>query len=419
MAKQFQVDTGGTLTTNLVAYFKLSDVNDYYGSFNLTNTNSVAFNTGKVGNAADTGASNTDKRLSVANDLGVTNGNFSVSLWINVTTAPATDTSPTPFTLIDEGTDVNYEIRYADVAGTKKLRFNRGKENVANQFSDYDVTLTTGTWYHIVYTYDGTNIRGYVNNVLRAGPTAASGNGSGSSGEGLFLFVDYGLTASKFFSGLIDEIGIWTKALTTTEINDLYNAGNGQTMTNVQTATLTETPTLSDVLLKLPSRILSETASLADTLVRLPQRLLSEAATLADSIVRSVVRTLSETPTISDVLATLKLITANMTLETIALGNTIVRSVQRVVAETATIGDTAIKAAQRVLSETTSLTELFTRGLTYVRVLVESLTLTEIIRKYLNGLESRWSGKYAKPGTSWTDKYSGRGTSWQTKYPPT
>src|SRR5262249_12591795 len=40
----FQVDAGGTLTTNLISYYQLqSDGNDFYGSNNLANNNSVTF----------------------------------------------------------------------------------------------------------------------------------------------------------------------------------------------------------------------------------------------------------------------------------------------------------------------------------------------------------------------------------------
>jgi len=215
-----------TLLTNLVAYYKLSDVNDSVGGFNLTNNNTVAFNTGKIGNAGDGGATNTNKSLSIANDLGIQGGNCSISLWGNVTTAPGTNVSAWFVVQIDEGIDVDYEIIYRDVSGQKRLTFNRKQENVANNFIDEVVTLTLGTWYHIVLTYDGTNLRGYRDNSLVAGPTAMSGNGSGASGEVFRILANYA-GADGFFSGLVDECGVWSKALSTAEISELYNNGAG------------------------------------------------------------------------------------------------------------------------------------------------------------------------------------------------
>ena len=35
---------------------------------------------------------------------------------------------------------------------------------------------------------------------------------------------------TQFYGGLMDEIGLWSKELTSTEITDLYNGGSGQTM---------------------------------------------------------------------------------------------------------------------------------------------------------------------------------------------
>ena len=151
---RFGMESGaGTLQDNLLAYYKLSDVNDSVNGFNLTNNNTVAFNAGKIGNAADSGADNSNKSLSVASDLGIQGGNISISVWANVTTAPAANTTKVIAIQSDEGIDVQYEIRYRDVSGQKRLTFNRKQENVANNFIDEVVTLTEGTWYHIVLTY--------------------------------------------------------------------------------------------------------------------------------------------------------------------------------------------------------------------------------------------------------------------------
>lgn len=41
------------LVDNLISYWSLADVNDAHGSNHLTNTNTVTFVTGKVGDAAN------------------------------------------------------------------------------------------------------------------------------------------------------------------------------------------------------------------------------------------------------------------------------------------------------------------------------------------------------------------------------
>ena len=230
MAKTFQVDTGGTLTTNLVSYYKLEDVNDFWASYNLTNNNSVAFNTGKVNNAADFGASNTNKSLTIADNLGIDGGNCSLSAWVNVTTAP---TSGNYMVLVSQYSDtsskVAYQIAYFNDAGTLKLLFGRERVAVAADRIYYTTTLTTGNWYHLAITYDGTNLRAYYNGSLVESPIAASGNGAGTRSSLLSVGVAY-TAVNDFYSGLVDEFGVWSKALSATEITDLYNSGNGQTM---------------------------------------------------------------------------------------------------------------------------------------------------------------------------------------------
>src|SRR3990167_4633296 len=50
-AKSFQVDSGSTLTTSLVSYYKLEDATDFYGSNNLTAAGNASFVAGNVNNA--------------------------------------------------------------------------------------------------------------------------------------------------------------------------------------------------------------------------------------------------------------------------------------------------------------------------------------------------------------------------------
>jgi len=230
MAKVFQVDTGGTLTTSLVSYYKLEDVNDFFASNNLTNNNSVAFNTGKVSNAADMGASNTTKYLNIASDLGITNGNCSISCWVNVTTAPASGTQGTIVAKNDGGTFIMYNLYYQNDAGTLRVSADRLRGGVADDEVKVAHTLTIGTWFHLVLTYDGTNIELWIDGVSK-GTAAASGNGSNYIADTFNIGNRlYNGVLATYLSGLVDEVGIWSKKLSNTEVADLYNAGSGQTM---------------------------------------------------------------------------------------------------------------------------------------------------------------------------------------------
>lgn len=229
--KAFQVDTGGTLTTSLVSYYKLEDVNDFWSTNNLTNNASVAFNAGKINNAADAGASNTTKYLNNTGNLGIDGGAVSMAGWVNVTTQPGTGVLASMFSQGSTASQVGYIMYYRDIAGTKYFTWDRLKANVSDTLAQQAWTATAGTWYHVAGTYDGTNIFLYINGVQYAS-TTASGNGASGINQGFSIFNNTPQTGN-FFSGLTDELGVWNRALTQQEITDLYNGGSGQTMTTV------------------------------------------------------------------------------------------------------------------------------------------------------------------------------------------
>ncbi len=77
--------------------------------------------------------------------------------------------------------------------------------------------LTTGTWYHVAVTYDGTKFRCYLNGVYRGEWTYAL---SQISQKFIFGRWDIGYDG-YYFDGLIDEVRIYNRVLTQGEIKAL------------------------------------------------------------------------------------------------------------------------------------------------------------------------------------------------------
>lgn len=87
------------------------------------------------------------------------------------------------------------------------------------------------TWYHIVATttnfgvLSGTNV--YVNGVALSGVQATSGSLSPNYTGRKFAIGVWVSDSLKQFDGRKDEIGIWDRELTATEVTQLYNGGAG------------------------------------------------------------------------------------------------------------------------------------------------------------------------------------------------
>jgi hypothetical protein len=92
-------------------------------------------------------------------------------------------------------------------------------------------TLQTNSWFNLVYTHDGTNVKLFLNGSLVQ--TIVS--------PGLLTFNSLPLwfgarpnagNNSSWFNGKLDDIGIWNRALTACEIKDLYHSQLGYTTIN-------------------------------------------------------------------------------------------------------------------------------------------------------------------------------------------
>lgn len=186
----------------LVSYNFDGDSNDFFGINNGIDA-SVSYQPGIIGQSAHYLGS--DASLTgLSYDINIL-GNFSIFSWINITSFSGTFNP----IISDNGNCGLY------VLATGSLDFYNGGDNFVLS------TLGLNTWYFVGVTYDGSNLKFYIDGTL-------------------FGTVPYTLpsifldrigsegNSSSHLNGNLDLLSIWEREITSTEVAFLYNAGAGR-----------------------------------------------------------------------------------------------------------------------------------------------------------------------------------------------
>jgi len=255
IASGFAQDTNASLTTSLASYWPLNETsgtrNDTFRTNNLTDSGSTSYTTGIVGNAANFAGTNlscTDVACGgvTSDKLGLGSTDFSVSAWVKPTfKAPAQAIVTKGTTLLNYA----YQLYVASesAAGTEGpavfqiMDTTAGVGARAYLTASSSSTLTPGAWHHLVGTYSVSthtvtlsvdNPASPITSSTTSGGTAASdGNSAFQIGAGgAVAATPIANTPLSTFLGAVDEVGVWHKVLSASEINDLYES-NGTTGT--------------------------------------------------------------------------------------------------------------------------------------------------------------------------------------------
>jgi len=211
------------LNTNLVSYYKLDEssgtVIDSLGLNNGSNVGATAEVTGKIGTAYNFTETENDY---IDHTYSIPYGAFSITAWIN------------PYGAIDSA-DTIYGTRKTgeeNPLATLSRKSNgivlnlRGNDGTSYFNLQKTIAITTGQWYFVTATYYANKTANvYVNAGTPATSTYAGNTWSDAinSAIGIESFAYDG----EEFNGVIDEVGIWNRTLTSTEITQLYNNGTG------------------------------------------------------------------------------------------------------------------------------------------------------------------------------------------------
>jgi hypothetical protein len=226
--------SGNTLLTSLFAYWKLDETGTYgaradssANHVDLDAPNGADYSAGLI-NYAYYSPENESGYLINVDSVGQNiygADEFTISLWVNWSSG--TYDAQGIFT-IGEGFYIHarpFDGVYNFLARTVNVQAD-GNYYVQVNFG----APNQGSWEHVVVTrsLDG-YLRFYVNNSLT--DTVAISGQIISDSYDIFADSDIILGALVYgypLNGAIDECGVWTRALTASEINSLYNSGNGK-----------------------------------------------------------------------------------------------------------------------------------------------------------------------------------------------
>lgn len=168
------------------------------------------------GNAIVFNGSNQGVIVPNSPSLNIT-GAFSLSAWMNCTNFAGSLAE----IISKEGGGAGYYMWTASGGSAVHFGFNAGAFEIAAG------NLSPNTWYHVVGTYDpagGTNNgKFYLNGSVIAVKTSALSPNSTSGALGL---GSNGSGNSQVFTGTLDQMMVWNRVLTPTEISNLYSANN-------------------------------------------------------------------------------------------------------------------------------------------------------------------------------------------------
>ncbi|MFH0806479.1 MAG: LamG-like jellyroll fold domain-containing protein [Candidatus Brennerbacteria bacterium] len=82
--------------------------------------------------------------------------------------------------------------------------------------------LTLNTWQHVASTYDGTTTRHYLNGALASSSAACTYGATANDND---LYIGGRASDTSRFAGMIDDVRVYNRALSSDEARQLYNSG--------------------------------------------------------------------------------------------------------------------------------------------------------------------------------------------------
>jgi len=227
-----------SLLTGLLAYWKFD--NNGSGGVSLLDssgnsrtltapngTGGVSLGTGKINGSASFSGDNQTYFTRDGGFLDGANDEYSISAWVKTTIGA-------DLFIVDQsnganwgGSAIQFDM-YSDGRIYGSIFWGVDEESPLYDRAESSSAINDGSWYHIAFTWKKIgSLKVYVNGSLD-GSTSSSGNYANNPTENVSINGNANGSYAIGRSANIDEVGIWNKELSASEITSLYNAGAGK-----------------------------------------------------------------------------------------------------------------------------------------------------------------------------------------------
>ena len=221
-----------TLLTNLRAYYKFDDdAIDAHNGWNLTANNSPTYEAAALNNGTKlVAASSQYFNEAGGHDFEVKVSGFSISSWVKPTTLTDWDTIASYRNGDKQGQfiaewDLNGRVHF--------IRWTGPSVNV-DTYTTAANSVTAGVMYHVAITC-GATAKIYIDGTSVGTTDTTQGNGWEDVRQ---LEIGRAYPGAAYYAnGVIDELGIWGRELTASEVTSLYNSGTPKAYSTFGTTT--------------------------------------------------------------------------------------------------------------------------------------------------------------------------------------
>ena len=204
------------------------NANDTAGGNDGTLQGGASFGKGKIGKAFSFNGLSSSVQIPKATDLDVGN-QVTIEFWMKAAKTNAMDTYQGLVASDFYGVEISNGFQSHMGVNFFVSSASGSSWGMISEANGGGAIVSAGEWHHVAGTYDGSQAQLYIDGQPWGNPASYSGAISPMSENGFLTFgSEDGRAAfpdcvgTRYFNGLIDEVSVFNRALTATEIKTIY-----------------------------------------------------------------------------------------------------------------------------------------------------------------------------------------------------